>query len=565
MAACLPVLWVAQEQFGWISRDVMELVAETLDLPLSHVYGVVTFYTMFNQQPRGTFHVQVCTNVACMLLDAYDVLRRFEQELGVRCGETTPDKLFTLNEVECLAACGSGPCVQINDEYREPVRPEEVAELVAQLRRAAAQRPRTDRWRVRFRPRPRPPGDQRTPKPRGPDNPMVKIVTQSFGNEQAKDIATYEQLGGYKALRKAVTMSRQQIVDEVSASNLTGSRRGWLSCGQEVVLHPQGRRHGVPGGQRRRRRARHLQGSLADVLGPPSADRRRLHRCLRHRRPLLLHLHPGRAAARDAGAGACCRSRRTSAATWGSRWPGLAGPCTAWCIVARAPISAVRRARYSTRLEGRRGYPRLKPPYPAIKGLFGKPTVVNNVETLMHVPTIVDKGGTWFADIGVPGDGGTRALAISGHVKKPGVYEVPVGTSLEEHHLRGCRWHAGSGQAAQGGDPGRQLDADAHARRDRCALRISCDDHLQADPRGRAGPGGAISVGRWHAALDARLWRYRGDRARHLHGGAMRADHALLRPRVVRTMHPVPRGQWLAGAGLHAVWRVARAGRAMWT
>lgn len=139
MAACLPVLWVAQEQFGWISRDVMELVAETLDLPLSHVYGVVTFYTMFNEQPRGTFHVQVCTNVACMLLDAYDVLRRFEQQLGVRCGETTPDKLFTLNEVECLAACGSAPCVQINDEYREPVRPEEVAELVAQLRRAAAQ------------------------------------------------------------------------------------------------------------------------------------------------------------------------------------------------------------------------------------------------------------------------------------------------------------------------------------------------------------------------------------------------------------------------------------------
>jgi NADH-quinone oxidoreductase E subunit len=139
MAACLPVLWIAQDQFGWISQEVMDLVAETLDLPLSHVYGVVTFYTMFNQQPRGTFHVQVCTNVACMLLDAYEVLRRFERELGVRCGETTPDKLFTLSEVECLAACGSGPCVQINDEYREPVRPEDVAELVAQLRRGAAQ------------------------------------------------------------------------------------------------------------------------------------------------------------------------------------------------------------------------------------------------------------------------------------------------------------------------------------------------------------------------------------------------------------------------------------------
>lgn len=137
MAACLPVLWIAQEQFGWISEEVIGLVAERLGLERSHVYGVVSFYTMYNRQPRGRYHVQVCTNIACMLRDAYEVLRRFEQELGIKRGESTEDGLFTLEEVECLAACGTAPCVRVNDDYHEPVRPEDVNDLLEKLRRAA--------------------------------------------------------------------------------------------------------------------------------------------------------------------------------------------------------------------------------------------------------------------------------------------------------------------------------------------------------------------------------------------------------------------------------------------
>lgn len=134
MAACLPVLWVAQEEFGWLSAEAMRLVAATLELPESHVYSVVTFYTMYNRHPVGTYHIQVCTNVACMLRDAYQVLSRFERALELKVGETTPDGTFTLSEVECLAACGTAPCVQINDRYHEPLRPEEVEGLVARLR-----------------------------------------------------------------------------------------------------------------------------------------------------------------------------------------------------------------------------------------------------------------------------------------------------------------------------------------------------------------------------------------------------------------------------------------------
>lgn len=137
MAACLPLLYVAQEQFGHVSPEAMELVAETLDLPPAHVYGVATFYTMYNKREVGTYHVQVCTNVSCMLCGGYDVKGRLEAKLGITCGETTKDGLFTLSEVECLAYCGTAPAVQVNDEIHELVSPDKADELVDALRAKA--------------------------------------------------------------------------------------------------------------------------------------------------------------------------------------------------------------------------------------------------------------------------------------------------------------------------------------------------------------------------------------------------------------------------------------------
>jgi NADH-quinone oxidoreductase E subunit len=137
MAACLPVLYVAQEEFGYLPAEVMELVAQTLELPASHVYGVATFYTMFNNEKVGTYHLQVCTNVSCMICGGYDVLGRLEKKLGIKAGETTKDGLFTLTEVECLAYCGSAPVVQVNDEIHELLSPDKVEQLVDELRAKA--------------------------------------------------------------------------------------------------------------------------------------------------------------------------------------------------------------------------------------------------------------------------------------------------------------------------------------------------------------------------------------------------------------------------------------------
>lgn len=134
VAATLPVLWVAQEEFGFISNEAIELVAKTLEVPTSHVYGVVTFYTMYHRHPVGKYHIQVCTNVSCMLRGAYEVLDRFQKELELKSGTTSEDGNWTLSEVECLAACGTAPCVQINKDYYEPVAPDDVPTLIASLR-----------------------------------------------------------------------------------------------------------------------------------------------------------------------------------------------------------------------------------------------------------------------------------------------------------------------------------------------------------------------------------------------------------------------------------------------
>lgn len=141
MAGCLPLLWLAQEEFGWVSDEAMKLVADRLELPLAHVYGVATFYTMYNKKPVGHYHVQVCTNIACMISGGYDVLKTFEKKLGISCGQTTGDKLFTLAEVECLAACGGAVCVQVNKKYHEKITPEMVGPLVDELRKAAPAAP----------------------------------------------------------------------------------------------------------------------------------------------------------------------------------------------------------------------------------------------------------------------------------------------------------------------------------------------------------------------------------------------------------------------------------------
>lgn len=133
-AALLPTLWMCQEEFGWISTEVIEYVSGLLEVAPSHVYGVVSFYTMYYRKPMGKYHVQLCTNVSCMLMGGGTILDCLREKLGINLEETTKDGLFSLSEVECLAACEMAPMVQVNDEFHGPLTPEGVNVLIEKLK-----------------------------------------------------------------------------------------------------------------------------------------------------------------------------------------------------------------------------------------------------------------------------------------------------------------------------------------------------------------------------------------------------------------------------------------------
>lgn len=132
-AALLPVLWVAQETWGWISKEAAEEVARILDLPPSHVDGVLTFYTMYNVRPVGQHLIQICTSISCHLAGAGSLVEHCKKRLGIGLEETTKDGRFTLVEVECIAGCDKAPSLMINDTYHEPMDATKLDDLLDRL------------------------------------------------------------------------------------------------------------------------------------------------------------------------------------------------------------------------------------------------------------------------------------------------------------------------------------------------------------------------------------------------------------------------------------------------
>jgi NADH-quinone oxidoreductase E subunit len=134
-AAIMPTLWLAQEEFGYLSLEVMEYVAGLLELSPAFVASVASFYTMYYKKPMGRHHVQVCRNLSCALLGAERITDCLRKRLGIEIGETTADGKFSLSEVECLASCGTAPMMQVNDDFWENLTPESTIEIIDRLER----------------------------------------------------------------------------------------------------------------------------------------------------------------------------------------------------------------------------------------------------------------------------------------------------------------------------------------------------------------------------------------------------------------------------------------------
>jgi NADH-quinone oxidoreductase subunit E len=136
-SAVMPALRLAQERHGWLSPEALREVANALDLTPAYCQAVASFYDMYHLEPVGRHLVEVCTNVSCALVGAQQVLEAFEQELGIQAGETSEDGEVTLRTIECAGGCGWGTVVAVDHRYREPVRPDDVAGIVEEVRSAA--------------------------------------------------------------------------------------------------------------------------------------------------------------------------------------------------------------------------------------------------------------------------------------------------------------------------------------------------------------------------------------------------------------------------------------------
>jgi NADH-quinone oxidoreductase subunit E len=134
-SALIPVLHLAQEQDGYVTEDAMEHIAELIGIKPAEVYGTASFYEMFKFEPVGKYCINVCTNIACQLLGAWELLEHAEERLGVKAGGTTDDGMFTLEDVECIAACTEAPALQVNYRYRHKVSHGDFDRLVDDLRR----------------------------------------------------------------------------------------------------------------------------------------------------------------------------------------------------------------------------------------------------------------------------------------------------------------------------------------------------------------------------------------------------------------------------------------------
>jgi NADH-quinone oxidoreductase subunit F len=307
----------------------------------------------------------------------------------------------------------------------------------------------------------------------------TKLVTARFGDEAARTVAGYQKTGGYKALEKALAMTPAAILDEVKASNLRGRGGAGFATGVKWGFVPKDAREvhlvcncdeSEPGTCKDRELVYWDPHLLIEGMVIAAYALKAVHNYIYIRGEMMREYVVLQKAVDEAYAKGYLGKDILGKAGFECHLTVHRGAGAYICGEETALLNS---------LEGLRGQPRLKPPFPAIKGLFNNPTIVNNVETLMNVPCIVDKGGAWFNELGMGRSGGTRILCVSGHVEKPGVFELPMGITFRQliDDVCGGVWKGRKVKAViPGGVSMPPLDADE--------LDVPCEfDALQTDER----------------------------------------------------------------------------------
>ena len=416
-SALIPMMMYAQDEYGYISDEMIAEIALRLDLRTVEVEETLAYYSMLHRRPMGKHHVQICTNVACMLRGGAELLGQAKKRLEIGHKEVTSDGVFSLEEVECIGACTGAPAMQVNYDFYENVSPTKFVAIIEDL--DAGKRPAPE------------PVTFGALHPRDPAE--TPLISRRFGIKNSRRIDVYLQHDGYKALEKALKqMTPESIIEEVKKSGLRGRGGAGFPTGMKWSFVPKD----SP-------KPKYVICN-ADESEPGTCKDRPLMEMDPHQMlegitiaGIAIGAHLGFVYIRGEYRYVLDIVEAALAESYSRGYLGknILGSGFDFDIVAHTGAGAYECGEESAlmeSLEGKRGYPRIKPPFPAVVGLYSCPTIINNVETLSSVPAILLEGGEKYAARGTPKNGGTRLLCVSGHVSKPGIYEIPLGMNMKK-------------------------------------------------------------------------------------------------------------------------------------
>jgi NADH-quinone oxidoreductase subunit F len=406
----LPALHAVQDRIGWISQPALNYISRRLAVPPAEAYGVATFYALYATSPRPPVVAHVCDDIACRIAGAERICDDLGRALGPADTAARDGRVGWLRS-PCLGLCDLAPAALVTGAGEQPSRqaiaPADAAAIVARLEAPASGAPRT------------------VPAPTGGGRLLGRV-----GVVDPSSLDAYRAAGGYLALARAMELGPEGVIAEVTASGLMG--RGGAAF-------PTGRKWAAVASQPVQP---HYLVCNADESEPGTFKDRVL---LEGDPFAIVEAMTIAAFATGASIGflylrgeypeaeARIRHALDSARQAGLLGAGILGTPFTFDIELRrgagAYICGEETALFES-IEGKRGEPRNKPPFPVEVGLFGKPTVVNNVETLANIPRIVEHGGAAFAAIGTPTSTGPKLFCLSGHVADPGTYEVEFGATL---------------------------------------------------------------------------------------------------------------------------------------
>ncbi len=451
-SALLPLLHLVQSEDGYITRAGVEFCAAQLDLTAAQVASVATFYSMYRRSPTGEYLVGVCTNTLCATLGGDDILRAVCDHLGVRPGDTTADERITVEHVECNAACDFAPVVMVNWEFFDNQTPESTIELIEDLRAGVSVEPargtgsvcsfrRTELELAGAAPSPadpRLPTDQATSEPAEPEPPDTPVLSRHWDEPESWSLTNYLRHNGYRGLRSALDTPPEDVIEMVKASGLRGRGGAGFPVGMKWSFIPQEKSPGaepsIP----------HYLVVNADESEPGTCKDMPLMLATPHTlvegvviAAYAIRAHHAFIYVRGEVASVLRRLRTAVDEAYAAGYLGkdILGSGFDLELVVHAGAGAYicgEETALLDSLEGRRGQPRLRPPFPAVAGLYASPTVVNNVESIASVPSIIRNGVDWFRSMGTEKSPGFTLYSLSGHVTHPGQYEAPLGITLRQ-------------------------------------------------------------------------------------------------------------------------------------